>query len=121
MVAGKSPEPLPPGWIEHVQVKNGRTIKYYNKWGKWEKIYSRKAVINLVKAGDVNHGQNQGINNGETQSQGIGNGDGQNQGINNGDVPNQGTPKPENRRSKRSLHQKQINLQIGYLLDGQLS
>lgn len=55
-----------------------------------------------MKAGDVNHGQNQGINNGETQSQGIGNGDGQNQGINNGDVPNQGTPKPENRRSKRS-------------------
>nr|GMD99901.1 Methyl-CpG-binding domain-containing protein [Ipomoea batatas] len=102
MVAGKSPEPLPPGWIEHVQVKNGRTIKYYTNGENGKKIYSRKAVINLVKAGDVNHGQNQGINNGETQSQGIGNGDGQNQGINNGDVPNQGTPKPENRRSKRS-------------------
>ncbi|XP_019156016.1 PREDICTED: uncharacterized protein LOC109152815 isoform X3 [Ipomoea nil] len=102
MVAGKSPEPLPPGWIEHVQVKNGRTIKYYTNGENGKKFYSRKAVINLVKAGDVNYGQNQGINNGETQIQGIGNGDGQNQGINNGDVPNQETPKPESRRSKRS-------------------
>lgn len=112
MVAGKSPEPLPPGWIEHVQVKNGRTIKYYTDGESGKKFYSKKAVINLVKAGDVYHGQNQGINNGDSQSQGIGNGDAQNQGvgngdaqnqgINNGDVPNQGTPKQGNRQSKRS-------------------
>ncbi|CAH9094217.1 unnamed protein product [Cuscuta epithymum] len=86
MVAGKSLEPLPPGWVEHEKVKNGRTTKYYTNAESGKKFYSKKAVLEYTKARDVFHGQNQGINNhSESENQGTGNGDGQNQGISNGD------------------------------------
>ncbi|VFQ69386.1 unnamed protein product [Cuscuta campestris] len=90
MVAGKSQEPLPPGWIEHEKVKNGRTTKYYTNSDSGKKFYSKKAVLDYTKARDAFHDQIQGVNNNESGNQEVGNDDGQHQGISNGDGQHQG-------------------------------
>ncbi|XP_073042904.1 uncharacterized protein [Primulina eburnea] len=48
MVAGKSPEWLPPGFTEKIKVKDGRKIKVYTDTSTRNKFYSRPAVIRFL-------------------------------------------------------------------------
>ncbi|XP_019171148.1 PREDICTED: uncharacterized protein LOC109166711 [Ipomoea nil] len=67
MVAGKSPEPLPAGWSEHVKVKNGRKVKYYTNAPNGKKFYSKKDVICYMKIKGNSRGQNRAIAQRETR------------------------------------------------------
>ncbi|KAL8498371.1 hypothetical protein ACS0TY_021625 [Phlomoides rotata] len=49
MVVGKSPEGLPPGFIEKFKYKNGRKIKYYLDVAKGVKYSSKKEVIRATE------------------------------------------------------------------------
>ncbi|PIN27228.1 hypothetical protein CDL12_00021 [Handroanthus impetiginosus] len=48
MVAGKSPEWLPPGFTEKVKYKNGRKIKYYYHAATGKKYHSKKDVLSCA-------------------------------------------------------------------------
>ncbi|XP_011072316.1 uncharacterized protein LOC105157598 isoform X2 [Sesamum indicum] len=50
MVAGKSPDWLPPGFTEKVKYKNGRKIKYYYNVATGAKYHSKKEVLSCATA-----------------------------------------------------------------------
>ncbi|KAL7165319.1 hypothetical protein ACSBR2_041085 [Camellia fascicularis] len=57
MVAGKSMDCLPPGWTEHVEVKNGRKLKYYSNMETGKKFYSKQEIIRYLETGNPCRGQ----------------------------------------------------------------
>ncbi|KAG8382269.1 hypothetical protein BUALT_Bualt05G0059200 [Buddleja alternifolia] len=56
MVAGKSPEWLPPGFTEKVKYKNGRKIKYYLNVATGVTYNSKKDVISSATTENVSNG-----------------------------------------------------------------
>ncbi|KAF5938633.1 hypothetical protein HYC85_022892 [Camellia sinensis] len=57
MVAGKSMDCLPPGWTEHVEIKNGRKLKYYSNMETGKKFYSKQEIIRYLETGNPCRGQ----------------------------------------------------------------
>ncbi|XAR55051.1 hypothetical protein NMG60_11030427 [Bertholletia excelsa] len=60
MDAGKSPDWLPAGWTEQVEVKNGRDVKYYSNMETGQKFHSKNDVIRYVTMANICHDTPQG-------------------------------------------------------------